>query len=99
MQQGKTFFNESFYHANSARTQGIEEDGCGPWSDEVQNYKKQPVYKPRQHLAQRQRRYTSQLDSYSPKASPKEERREKDTLLPFSSVTIQYGTEEQTGKE
>jgi hypothetical protein len=59
----------------------------------VQNFKKQPIYKPRQHaLRPQQRRYTSQLESYSPKPKEKEEPT-RDYMLPYNSVTISYGTE------
>lgn len=91
MENATTFFGETFYHANSASTQAGEEEGCCPWSDEVQNFRKQPIYRPRRHAAQPHRRYTSQLDHPSPKA--KDEPRDKEPLLPFHSVTIQYDCE------
>lgn len=90
MQEGSAFFDETFYQVASSRTQPLEEEGCTPWTEEVQNYRKQPLFKSRRHsLRPQQRRYTSQLDAPSPKLPPREET-PREYMLPSSSVTIHY---------
>lgn len=44
MQEEKDPFGETLFKQLSSRTQGQEEDHCCPWSDELQNYRKQPGF-------------------------------------------------------
>lgn len=88
MQEGGVPFRESFYLPYSASTQAEETEEYCPWSNEVQDYKKQPLYKRKKRAGQSHRRYTSQLDQTKNNSEELPQR----SALPCHEVTLVYET-------